>query len=143
MITRIMAHLAHVEAEGIKGNIVDAGLVTEKDVAINGHKVVVSVNVPSDFMGDLKALQHDIEKRLNGNISQIENLLVVLTGELGAAVAKAEAEAKAPPKLRKAPPKNPGVPGPDMRPAQAAVPASSTSLPWPLAKAAWASPQRR
>jgi len=122
MITRIMAHLAHVEAEGIKGNIVEAGLVTEKDVAINGHKVVVSVNVPSDFMGDLKALQQDIEKRLKGNIPQVENLLVVLTGESGAALAKAEAEAKAPPKLRKEPAKNPGVPGPDMRPAQAAVP---------------------
>ena len=122
MITRIMAHLAHVEAEGIKGNIVEAGLVTEKDVAINGHKVVVSVNVPSDFMGDLKALQQDIEKRLKGNIPQVENLLVVLTGETGAALAKAEAEAKAPPKLRKEPAKNPGVPGPDMRPAQAAVP---------------------
>ena len=35
-----------------KGNIVEAGLVTEKDIAINGHKVVVTVNVPPDgFMG--------------------------------------------------------------------------------------------
>ncbi len=122
MITRIMAHLAHVEAEGIKGNIIEAGLVTEKDVSVNGHKVVVSVNVPGDFMGDLKTLQQDIETRLKGNIPQIENLLVVLTGESGVALAKAEAEAKAPPKLRKEPAKNPGVPGPDMRPAQAAIP---------------------
>ncbi len=122
MLTRIMAHLAHIEAEGVKGNIVEAGLVTEKDVAINGHKVVVSVNVPADFMGDLKALQKEIETRLKDNIPQIENLLVVLTGESGGQAAKPAAEAKAPPKLRKEPAKNPGVPGPDMRPAQAAVP---------------------
>jgi ATP-binding protein involved in chromosome partitioning len=111
MITRIMAHLAHVEAEGIKGSIVDAGMVTEKDVSVNGHKVVVSVNVPADFMGDLKALQADIEHRLQDNISTIENLLVVFTGESGKALAKAEAEAEtsaAPPKLRKVPGKNPG-----------------------------------
>lgn len=118
MKTRIMAHLAHVEAEGVKGNIVEAGLVSEKDIAVTGNKVVVSVNVPADFMGDLARLKAEIETRLKSNEPEIENLLVVLTGESGAAV-KAAAP---PPKLRKAPAPNPGVPGPDMRPAQAAIP---------------------
>ncbi|GKY86385.1 Mrp/NBP35 family ATP-binding protein [Sinisalibacter aestuarii] len=122
MITRIMANLAKVTAEGVKGNIVEAGLVSEKDVAINDHKVVVSVNVPGDFMGDLKALKEEIEKRVGENIPQITNLLVVLTGEKGADVAPETAPAAEAPKLRKPAPKNPGVPGPDMRPAQAAIP---------------------
>jgi ATP-binding protein involved in chromosome partitioning len=122
MITRIMANLAKVTAEGVKGNIVEAGLVTEKDIAINDHKVVVSVNVPGDFMGDLAALKAEIERRVQQNIPQITNLLVVLTGEKGAALAPETAPASAPPKLRKEPGKNPGVPGPDMRPAQAAIP---------------------
>ncbi len=122
MITRIMANLAKVECDGVKGNIVEAGLVTEKDVAINDHKVVVSVNVPAAFTGDLAKLKQEIEKRVGDNIPQITNLLVVLTGEKGADLAPETAPAAEPPKLRKVPGKNPGVPGPDMRPAQAAIP---------------------
>jgi len=121
MITRIMANLAKITAEGVEGNIVEAGLVSEKDVAINDHKVVVSVNVPADFMGDLGALKSEIERRIAKNIPQITNLLVVLTGEKGADVAPETAPAS-PPKLRKVAAKNPGVPGPDMRPAKAAIP---------------------
>lgn len=117
MIKRIMAHLARIEATGVNGNIVEAGLVSEKDVAINGHKVVVSVNVPGNFGGDLKTLKGDIDRRLKKNLPQVENLLVVLTGESGAVPQTEE-----PPKLRKAPAKNPGVPGPDMRPKQAVIP---------------------
>jgi ATP-binding protein involved in chromosome partitioning len=117
MMTRIMAHLARVEVPGVKGNIVSAGLVSEKDIAINDHKVVVSVNVPPDFGGDLKDLKNQIEHRLKDNMRQVSNLLVVLTAESGKPV-----EAEAPPKPRKEPPKNPGVPGPDMRPARAGIP---------------------
>ncbi len=125
MITRIMANLRKVKADGIKGNIVEAGLVSEKDVAINDHKVVVSVNVPGDFMGDLKALKEEVERRVGHNIPQITNLLVVLTGEKGAGLVPETAPPSVtpePPKLRKVPAKNPGVPGPDMRPAKAAIP---------------------
>ncbi len=118
MIKRIMAHLARIEATGVKGNIVEAGLVSEKDVAINGHKVVVSVNVPHDFLGDLKQLRDEIDRRLRRNMPQVENLLVVLTGESGAL----HPQTPEPPKLRKEPAKNPGVPGPDMRPRQASIP---------------------
>lgn len=118
MRTRIMAHLAHVEAEGVKGNIVEAGLVSDKDIAIEDHKVVVSVNVPGDFMGDLASLKAGIETRLKSNLPEIETLLVVLTAESGGDVQVAPP----PPKLRKAPAANPGVPGPDMRPAQSAIP---------------------
>ncbi len=125
MKTRILAHLAHVELEGIKGNIVEAGLVSAKDIAINGHKVVVTINVPPDTMGDLGKLKADVEKCLKSNIKTIENLLVILTAERGEGVevrAPTQADADAAQKARKAPPKNPGVPGPDMRPQQAAIP---------------------
>jgi len=111
MKTRILAHLAHIEVDGVKGNIVQAGLVAEKDISVSGHKVAISVNVPPNFSGDLGALKGEIEKRVGGNIKSIESLLVVLTAEKGAA-----------PDLRPAPPKNPGVPGPDMRPASAGIP---------------------
>ncbi len=125
MKTRILAHLAHVEMDGIKGNIVEAGLVSAKDIAVNGHKVVVTINVPPDNMGDLKQLKADIEKCLKSNIKTIENLLVVMTAESGASIeveAPSQADADAAMKARKAPAKNPGVPGPDMRPKQAAIP---------------------
>jgi len=116
MKTRILAHLAHIEIPGVKGNIVQAGMVSAKDIGVNGHKVVVTVNIPEDFMGDLAGLRGEIEKRL-ANVSSIENLLVVLTAERGDAPV-----AEAPPKIRPEPAPNPGVPGPDMRPAQAAIP---------------------
>ncbi|HHS94188.1 MAG TPA: ATP-binding protein [Rhodobacterales bacterium] len=125
MKTRILAHLAHVELPGVKGNIVEAGLVSAKDIAVNGHKVVVTVNVPPDNMGDLKTLKADIEKCLKKNIKSIDNLLVVLTAESGANIeveAPSQADADAAMKARKAPAPNPGVPGPDMRPAQSAIP---------------------
>ncbi len=125
MKTRILAHLAHVEMDGIKGNIVEAGLVSAKDIAVNGHKVVVTINVPPDNMGDLKQLKADIEKCLKNNIKTIENLLVVMTAESGASIeveAPSQADADAAMQARKAPAPNPGVPGPDMRPKQAAIP---------------------
>ncbi|MCI2400123.1 Mrp/NBP35 family ATP-binding protein [Aliiroseovarius subalbicans] len=113
MITRILAHLAHIEVDGVKGNIVEAGLVGEKDISVSGHKVVVTVNVPPDFPGDLGAIKAEIEQRLGDNMPKIESLLVVLTAEKGEGAA---------PSLRPSPPTNPGVPGPDMRPAQAGIP---------------------
>jgi ATP-binding protein involved in chromosome partitioning len=121
MITRILAHLAHVELDGVKGNIVEAGLVTKESIAINGHKVVVSVNVPPDCTADLKKLKSDIEHCLKDNMKQVENLLVVLTAENGGSV-EVGGPTQAPPKLRSEPAPNPGVPGPDMRPAQSAIP---------------------
>ncbi len=132
MKTRILAHLTEVELPGIKGNIVEAGLVSAKDIAVKGQNVVVTVNVPEDTMGDMKQLKADIEKHLKDNIDTLAKLLVVLTAERGgievAAPTQADADAaqaavrSEAPKLRSAPAKNPGVPGPDLRPAQAAIP---------------------
>ncbi|RME14696.1 MAG: MRP family ATP-binding protein [Alphaproteobacteria bacterium] len=121
MLKPIMQTLAGITAEGLKGDIVSAGLVTEKDVAINDDKVVISVNVPEGFGGDLKALKEEVERQVRANVPEISNLLVVLTGEKAPAAQPAAPSAPAP-KLRKVPPKNPGVPGPDMRPARASIP---------------------
>jgi len=117
--------LAHVEAKGIKGNIVEAGLVSAKDIAVNEHKVVVTVNVPPETMADMQAVKADIETCLKKNIESIENLLVVLTAESGgveiSAPTQADADA-AQARQRSTPAPNPGVPGPDLRPQQAAIP---------------------
>lgn len=115
MKTRILAHLAHIELAGVNGNIVDAGLVAAKDISVNGHKVVVTINVPEDTMGDMNALKADIEKCLKKNIKSIENLLVILTAEKGGVDISG-------PSGRPEPAPNPGVPGPDLRPQQAAIP---------------------
>ncbi len=117
MKTRILAHLARIEVKGVKGNIVDAGLVSKKSIGVNGHKVVVTVNVPDGLQADFKSLKNDIEKCLVKNMPTIEHLLVVLTAERDGAAIEAEA-----PKIRSKPAPNPGVPGPDMRPKQAAIP---------------------
>jgi len=110
MQDRILAELARIRAEGLEGDLVSDGLVAAKDIALSEGKAVVTVNVPPGFGGDLAALRTAIEARLRPVLAADTNLLVVLTAEHGA-----------PPKLRSAPPKNPGVPGPDMRPAKAAI----------------------
>ena len=125
MKTRILAHLAHIELQGVKGNIVEAGLVSASDIAVNGHKVVVTINVPEDTMGDMTKLRTDVEKCLKNNIKTIENLLVVLTAERGGVELSAPSQADADAAMkseRATPAKNPGVPGPDLRPASASIP---------------------
>ena len=117
MKSRILGHLSHVKIDGIKGNIVEAGLVSKKDIAVNGQKVVITVNVPDGLETDFVELKAKIEKCLTKNIKQIENLLVVLTAERDGAPVAAD-----PPKIRSEPAPNPGVPGPDMRPQQTAIP---------------------
>lgn len=110
MKTRILAHLRKLEVPGIEGNIVDAGLVKPENVSVNGHKVVITIDVPPDTSADLGKLKDEIETRLKREMPEIESLMVVLTAESGGGAA------------RKEPAPNPGVPGPDMRPAQAAIP---------------------
>ncbi len=133
MKTRLLAHLVQVVGNGIKGNIVEAGMVTADDIAVSDDKVVVSVNVPKDSLADMAQVQRAIEATLADRIEG-RKLLVVLTAERGAAPApagggvevsapsQADADAAMAAARRRAPAKNPGVPGPDMRPARAAIP---------------------
>ena len=129
MKTRILAYLVQVVGNGIKGNIVEAGMVTANDIVVTDDKVVVTVNVPEDTLADMGKVQQAIEATLKDRVEG-RKLLVVLTAEKGAGQASGGVEVAAPSqsdadaamRARKAPPKNPGVPGPDMRPAQAAIP---------------------
>ena len=108
----ILARISTIKVPGLVSDLVTLGLITEHELSIDGGKVIVSVNVPSDFPGDLATIKTLIEEKLAG-LDEIETLLVVLTSERPApAIVK-------PPKLKKRPIDAPGA---DMRPTSAAIP---------------------
>jgi ATP-binding protein involved in chromosome partitioning len=111
MKEQILDRLGKIRAEGIQGDVVSAGMVGAKDIAVEGGKVVVTINVPEGFPGDLGQVQAEVEAEIKG-MDGVDNLLVVLTAQSSAPAAKS----------RPKPASNPGVPGPDMRPAQSAIP---------------------
>jgi len=109
----IMRALAEVTSPELASDIVNDGLVRENDVVVDGGKVVVSINVPDGFSGDLDALHAATEKRVAG-VEGVDSVLVALTAERPADQARGQA-----PKLRPEP-KFP--PGPDLRPKVGAIP---------------------
>ena len=108
----ILARLSTVRAPGMRLDLASAKMVTEADIAIEGDKVVISVNIPEKFEGDLSVLKSEIEERL-GNLPEIGTLLVVMTAQREAS------PPPEPPKLKKRPTE---APGRDMRPQSAAIP---------------------
>jgi len=108
----ILARISTIKVPGLVSDLVTLGLITQHDLSVEGGKVIVSVNVPGDFPGDLRQVKTLIEEKLAG-LDEIETLLVVLTSERPAA------PAPVPPKLKKRPTE---APGPDMRPQSAAIP---------------------
>ena len=109
----ILTRLSLITPPGLKTDLLTSGMVVPDQVTVEDGKVIVPVNVPADFPGDLGAVQSMIEEQLK-SLDGIDNLLVVLTAERAA-----EAKAPEPPKLRKRPTE---APGRDMRPHSAAVP---------------------
>lgn len=114
----ILARLSTIQVPGLRMDLVTSGMITERDIAIDGGKVVVSVNVPENFSGDLAAAKSLIEDKLAG-LDEITNLLVVMTAERPAP------PPPEPPKLKKRPTE---APGRDMRPHSAAVPGIKTII---------------
>ncbi|MFC6686495.1 Mrp/NBP35 family ATP-binding protein [Jhaorihella thermophila] len=112
----ILARLSTIPVAGVHPDLVLSGMITERDVAIDGGKVVISVNIPESFKGDLAELKQAIEDKLAG-LDGIDNLLVVMTAERPAP------KAPEPPKLKKRPTE---APGRDMRPLSAPVPGIKT-----------------
>lgn len=108
----VLARLSTIRPPGLRMDLVSSGMVSAQDIAIDGGRFVISVNVPDRFDGDLDALKQEIEDRLTG-LSEIETLLVVMTSERPAE------PAPEPPRLKKRPTE---APGRDMRPASAAIP---------------------
>ncbi len=114
----ILARISTIKVPGLVSDLVTLGLITERDLSVEGSKAVVSVNVPADFPGDLAQVKQLIEEKLAG-LNEIETLLVVLTSER-----PAEPGPKAP-KLKKRPLDAPGA---DMRPKSAAIPGIKTII---------------
>ena len=108
----ILARISTIKVPGLVSDLVTLGLITGRDLLIEGGKVVVSVNVPGDFPGDLAQIKPLIEEKLAG-LEEIETLLVVLTSE------RPPEPAPEPPRLKKRPLDAPGA---DMRPQSAAIP---------------------
>ncbi|MFT7594926.1 MAG: ATP-binding protein involved in chromosome partitioning [Paracoccaceae bacterium] len=108
----ILARLSTISIPGLRRDMVTLGMITDHDLSIDEGKVVVSVNVPAEFSGDLGQIKTLIEEKLSG-VDEVENLLVVLTSE------RAAPPAPEPPKLKKRPTEAPGA---DMRPLSAAIP---------------------
>jgi len=109
----ILARLSTILPSGMRADIVRAGMVTDRDVSIDGSKVIISVNVPDKFEGDLAGIKQLIEEKLEP-LEEISNLLVVMTSERPAP------RAPEPPQLKKSRPTE--APGRDMRPLSAAIP---------------------
>ncbi len=108
----ILARLTTVPVAELHTDLVTSGMITERDISVDGGKVVVSVNVPDRFDGDLELIKSRIENKLSG-LKEVQTLLVVMTAERPAP------EAPEPPKLKKRPTE---APGRDMRPHSAAIP---------------------
>ncbi|WP_319823941.1 iron-sulfur cluster carrier protein ApbC [Thalassovita sp.] len=114
----ILARLSTITPQSSRLDLVSAGMVGDRDIALDGGRAVVSVNLPEAFDGDLETLKSQIEDRLSG-LPEIETLLVVMTAERPAA------PAPEPPRLKKRPTE---APGRDMRPHSAAVPGIKTII---------------
>ncbi|HSF90876.1 MAG TPA: Mrp/NBP35 family ATP-binding protein [Paracoccaceae bacterium] len=118
MIKVILARLSTISLPGMRLDLATSGIVKPEDITVDGGKVVVTVNVPENFTGDLSTVQAMIEDRLKG-LDGVETLLVVLTSE------RPQAPIAQPPKLKKRPTE---APGKDMRPHSAAVPGIKTII---------------
>jgi len=114
----ILARLSTIPVAGLRADMVSLGMIGDRDISIENGKVIISVNVPEGFSGNLDALKSQIEDKLS-SLDEIENLLVVMTAEHTAP------SAPEPPKLRKRPTE---ASGPDMRPTSAAIPGIKTII---------------
>ncbi|MGV6847416.1 MAG: iron-sulfur cluster carrier protein ApbC [Marinibacterium sp.] len=133
----ILTRLSLITAPGLTTDLLTSGMVVPEQVTVDGGKVIIPVNVPEGYEGDLADVQAMIEDRLK-SLKEIENLLVVLTSDTAvapklppaatgkAAAAAAEAAASAAPDVEieapKLRPRPTEAPGPDMRPHSASVP---------------------
>ena len=117
----ILTRLGLISAPGQRVDLLTSGMVNPDQITIDGGKVIVPVNVPADFEGDMDSLKAEIEERLS-SLKEIENLLVIMTAERATAPTAPEPEL---PKLRKRPT---DAPGRDMRPKSAAVPGIKTII---------------
>ncbi len=118
MKDRILEELKGVTAQGLRGDIVTLGLVS--DIVVNDGKVIFSITVPEGYAGDLAPLREQAEKVVSA-IEGVDSVLVALTAE------KAEQfdPTQQPPKLSR---KKERALGPDLRPKPGSIPGVKTIL---------------
>ncbi|MCP3972354.1 MAG: iron-sulfur cluster carrier protein ApbC [Rhodobacteraceae bacterium] len=108
-----MARLMSVFVPAMRTDLVSCGMVREPEVAVEGGKVLVPVNIPAGFAGDVAEVKTLVEDKLQ-SLEGVENLLVVMTAE------KAPDPVAQPPKLKNDRPAE--ATGRDMRPHSAPIP---------------------
>lgn len=114
MKEQILEILKGIQPVGLPTNVVDAGMISERDITVDGSKVVISINVPDGY-ADQAAYARDLVENQVKALPEVSKLLVVLTREKPAD----EPRPAAPPRLKAgAEPKE----GRDMRPHSAPVP---------------------
>lgn len=119
MKQKILEKLRSVSGDGLGGNIVTLGLIS--DIVVNDDgKVIFSITVPEDFKGKMAALQASAEKAVR-EIEGVSSVLIALTSERSEQFDPAQQ----PPGLTRE--KDRGV-GADMRPAPGSIPGVRTIL---------------
>ncbi len=117
---QVLETLGAIGADGLNGDIVSEGLVS--DIVINGGKVVFAISVPENAEIDLNAVKQSAEVAVSA-INGVESVLVALTAERKPGASAPHG--KSPPKLKQGADR---PVGPDMRPAAGAVPGIKSVL---------------
>lgn len=111
MKDQIRAALENVTAEGLAGDIVSLGMVSE--IVINDGKVIFSITIPDSFEGDIAPIRTQAEKVVSA-LEGVSSVLVALTDDRAGQFDPTQQ----PPKLTRK--KNRDV-GPDQRPAPGSI----------------------
>lgn len=84
----VLKHLGEISGEGLDGDIVSLGMVT--NVLVDGRKVIFSINVPASDAKKLEPVRVAAEKAVKA-IDGVEKVIAILTGERKAGDAPAAA----------------------------------------------------
>lgn len=84
----VLKHLGEISGEGLDGDIVSLGMVT--NVLVDGTKVIFSINVPASDAQKLEPVRLAAEKAVKA-IDGVEKVIAILTGERKAGDAPAAA----------------------------------------------------
>lgn len=118
MESLIRKELESVTADGLDGDIISLGLVS--DIVVNDGKVIFSITAPKGFDGDLSALRKQAEVAAS-RVEGVGNVLVALTADR----AEQFDPTQQPPKLSRKKDRNVGK---DLRPAPGSIPGVKTIL---------------
>ena len=120
MKDRILRMLKTIRVDGLDGDLISLGMVTERDIKESEGKVIFSIRAPAEFKGDLTPLREMAEQAVS-SLEGVEKVLVAITSE----AAEQFDPVQHPPKLTR---KKERSLGPDLRPAPGSIPGVKTIL---------------